>query len=1671
LPTNATFTDNGNGTGSFGFSPNFTQAGPYSVTFYATDGTDIDSEVVAITVNEAGNQAPVLATIGPRSIPEGSVLAFGVSASDLDATIPTLTTSALPTNATFTDNGNGTGSFSFSPDFAQAGPYIITFYATDGIVIDSEVVPITVTDGGNQAPILAAIGPRSTTEGVLLTFGVSATDADLTTPVLSTSALPVNASFIDNGNGTGTFDFTPSFTQAGAVTVTFYATDGPTTDSEQVVITINEAGNQIPVLAAIGPRLVTETQTLLFNISATDPDGTSPTFTTSLLPTNASFVDNGDGTGSFSFTPDFTQQGLYTVTFRATDGVEVDSEVVTITVNDAGNQSPVLAAIGPQSTAETQLLTFGVSATDADLTTPTLTTSALPANASFTDNGDGTGSFSFTPDFSQAGLINVTFYASDGVLIDSEIVAITVTNVNQDPILAAIGGQSVTEGQLLTVNVSAADADGTTPTFTTSVLPVNASFTDNGNGTGTLSFTPGFTQAGGFSVTFYATDGTAIDSEVVAITVLEAGNQSPVLAAIGPRGISEGNTLAFGVSASDVDAETPTLTALGLPLNATFTDNGDGTGSFSFTPALDQSGIHLVSFIATDAGLAADTEIVTITVTETNQMPVLAAIGAQSVTEGLLLSVGISATDGDGSTPILTTSALPTGATFIDNGNGTGSLAWTPTFIQAGVYNVTFRATDAIISADVDSEVVTITVVEAGNQTPLLATIGPRLVTEGTLLTFTVTATDPENDPLTMGTTALPTNATFTDNGDGTGSFSFTPDFTQSGSYVVTFFANDGSAADSEAVTITVNESGNISPVITAIPDTSVSEGGSLVINVAADDPDSPFAPAIAVSANTMRNFTFVDNGDGTAVLTYSPDYVDAGEDTVRFFATDGSSTPGSEISVVTTNDVNRIPFFRAVTSKQVQANDSLRFTVTAVDSTDPGWPRRLFLTATGLPAGATFSDNGNNTGTFRWLPSALMVGTYNVNFQATDQGTPALAGNVAVQVRVVPVNNPPVLNLASAEARIVGEGQTLTVNISATDPDGGTPSIEGQDLPANSQIVPTGAGTAQFIFTPDFTQGGNTLRSRLYSVSIIATDGSATDRSVVTVQVVDAGDQAPVFDIVPTPSIVEGVTDTVEVHALDPDGGTITLSAINSTLPANSDFFNRTGGIGWIVFSPDFTQAGTYSIGIIASDGGGKLDTAYVEITIAEAGNQPPVLNAIADRSVMERGSLVFRVSGTDPDGPRPLLSIVPIPVGAIFVDSTNGAGSFTWVPSNFDAGVYPIWFRAEDRTVPGVFDSQLVNITVVDSNIAPIIFASGGRTIYEADTLRYVITAADEDLTNPSLHCRLTTFDSLATNMSFFDSGNGVGVLTFIPDYTQGGNGTVGNTQILYNVYFIATDETDAALTTQTSAVQITVRHRNAPPNLVLTLGEGPLTVNEGATLTFNVSATDPDGGLPTITAQDIPINATFAAGALSRTFTFTPDFTQSGTYIVRFYATDAGTPILTDSVLMTINVVEAGNQASRFSTSLPDSINVATNILTQIVIRAFDPEHGSISLTASPILPTATFVDSGNGIAVYSITPDSISVGSTWEILFEATDSQNAVTSIHTHLSVVNFLRGDLDQNGKYSLIDLATLVNYLLREGPPPAAIMTADINADARVDLSDLAYMIRYIYEGGPRPPQ
>src|SRR4029077_18195739 len=120
--------------------------------------------------------------------------------------------------------------FSWTPTFAQAGPYSVTFTVTDGTAPVSETITITIANT-NRAPVLASIGSKSGSENSLLTFVVTATDADLDSLTFIASGLPTGASF---NAGTQTFSWTPTFDQAGPYSVTFTVTDGTAPVSETI---------------------------------------------------------------------------------------------------------------------------------------------------------------------------------------------------------------------------------------------------------------------------------------------------------------------------------------------------------------------------------------------------------------------------------------------------------------------------------------------------------------------------------------------------------------------------------------------------------------------------------------------------------------------------------------------------------------------------------------------------------------------------------------------------------------------------------------------------------------------------------------------------------------------------------------------------------------------------------------------------------------------------------------------------------------------------------------------------------------------------------------------------------------------------------------------------------------------------------------------------------------------------------------------------------------------------------------------------------------------------------------------------------------------------------------------------------------------------------------------
>ncbi len=281
-------------------------------------------------VEPVPNQSPIIASIPDQTVVTPNELRLLVSATDPDGPGSlTLSATGLPEGSSFVDNLDGTGTFNWRPtnEDATASPFFVTFNATDETgAAANENVSINVLIG-NLAPVFAPTAPQTVVAPYDLSFEVSATDSDGPPPLtLSATGLPSGASFIDNLDGTGTFNWTPTNEDALAspFSVAFNATDGDgSTATETLAITIE--ANQPPTVATLGDRWIAVDKPATFDVTANDADGPPPlTISASGTPPGADFTDNLDGTGTFGWTPtiDDIASSPHRVAFTATDGNE-----------------------------------------------------------------------------------------------------------------------------------------------------------------------------------------------------------------------------------------------------------------------------------------------------------------------------------------------------------------------------------------------------------------------------------------------------------------------------------------------------------------------------------------------------------------------------------------------------------------------------------------------------------------------------------------------------------------------------------------------------------------------------------------------------------------------------------------------------------------------------------------------------------------------------------------------------------------------------------------------------------------------------------------------------------------------------------------------------------------------------------------------------------------------------------------------------------------------------------------------------------------------------------------------------------------------------------------------------------------------------------------------------
>jgi len=1088
----------------------------------------------------------------------------------------------------------------------------------------------------NQAPVLTSIGSQSVNEGELLSFTISGSDPDTgDTLTYSATNIPAWASF---DAATGTFSGTPGFSDAGSATVTFAVTDGTGSDSEDVVITVNNV-NQAPILDPIGNQNVNEEQLLSFTATATDPDGQTLTFTLTGAPEGAAITSDG----IFTWTPTETQgPGSYPFEVIVSDGILTDSESITVTVAEV-NQAPILDPIGNHNVDEEQLLTFTATATDPDGQTLIFSLVGAPEG---TVIDPASGAYSWTPTETQGpGSYTFDIVVSDGILTDSETITITVAEVNQAPILGSIGNQNVNEGQLLSFTVSGSDADGDTLTYTTDPLPTGATFTGS-----SFTWIPGLDQAGTYTVTFTVTDGTASDSEDVVITVNNI-NQAPVLDLIGSQSVDEGQLLSFVISATDPDGDSLTYAADPLPTGATFSES-----SFTWTPGLDQSGTYTVTFTVTDSNGSSDSEEVTITVNNVNQVPVLDLIGSQSVDEGQLLSFVISATDPDGDSLTYAADPLPTGATFSES-----SFTWTPGLDQSGTYTVTFTVTDS--NGASDSEEVTITVNNV-NQDPVLDPIGSQSVNEGEPLSFTVSGSDADGDTLTYSATNVPAWASFD---AGSQTISGTPGFSDAGSVTITFTVTDGTARDSEDVVITVNNV-NQAPVLDSIGNKNVDEEQLLTFTATATDSDAP-TQTLSFSLGATAPIGSAMTSDG--VFTWTPTEIQGpGSYTFDIVVSDGILTDAEAITV-TVAEVNQVPILGSIGAQNVNEGQLLSFTVSASDADGDS----LTYTADPLPTGATFSGSS-----FTWSPGLDQSGAYTVTFTVTDSN--GASDSEEVTVTVNNVNQVPVLGLIGSQS--VNEGEPLSFTVSGSDADGGTLTYSATNVPAWASF---NAGSQTFSGTPGFSDAGSV------TITFTVTDGTASDSEDVVITVNNVN-QAPVLDLIGSKSVNEGELLSFTVTATDLDtGDTITYTA--DPLPAGATFSGSS-----FTWTPGLDQAGAYTVTFTVTDGTAS-DSEDVVITVNNVEvNHPPVLSPIGDRTIAEGSTLTIDIIASDEDGDPLTFTADPLPAGATFSGS-----SFTWTPGLDQAGTYTVTFAISDGTDSIIEDVIIIVTETITDGLAPTI------------------------------------------------------------------------------------------------------------------------------------------------------------------------------------------------------------------------------------------------------------------------------------------------------------------------------------------------------------------------------
>ena len=826
--------------------------------------------------------------------------------------------------------------------------------------------------------------------------------------------------------------------------------------------------------------------------------------------------------------------------------------------------------------------------------------------------------------------------------------------------------------------------------------------------------------------------------------------------------------------------------------------------------------------------------------------------------QALTTSVLTNDTDPDGDALTVVAVASSTlGLTPVINANG--AIAYTPPLNFHGSDSYAYTVRDP--AGNEATATVTITITPVND--PPQAVNDSATTAEDTPAVIAVRTNDSDIDGDTLSVTAVTqgANGSVAINADGTATYSPALNFHGSDSFTYTV-ADPSGATSTASVNVTITPVNDPPQAINDVATTA--EEAALPIAVRTNDADID-GDALSVTGVTQgANGSVAINPDGT--VTYTPALNFHGADNFSYTVADPSGATSTATVNVIVTPVNDAP---VAVDDTAATGDGVAVTVPVLNN-DSDIDGDALAVAT-FTQGANGTVNAGANGTLVYTPNPDFIGPDSFTYQATDGQH---ASNLAtVSITVLDSDNRPPTALDDTVVTDEDNFVDIAVLGNDSDPDGNPLSIDSLAQPAHGVVAINANDTLRY--TPALNYHGPD--SFNYTIS----DGQGAFATTTVNITVNPLNDRPVLGPISNKSVEEGQTLTFTATASDIDLPPDTLTfSFDGVVPAGASIDPNTGVFTW---TPTEAQGpGSFELNIIVGDGSlGDLET--VVIIVAEV-NLPPALDLIGNKSVDEGQQLSFIATASDPDLPPNALTFSLggiVPAGAT-IDPTSGV--FNWIPTETQGpGSSAVVIRVSDGQLE---DSETIIITVAEVNLPPVLEPIGNRFIEEGQTLSFTAIASDPDLPPNTLNF---SFDSGAPIGASIDPTSGV--FTWTPTEAQGPS----SSQVTIRV-------SDGDLS-DSETITINVTEVNMPPVLDPI---GNRTVDEGQTLSFTATASDPDSPPNSLSFS---LDAAAPAGASidpnTGVFTWTPTEDQGpGSFQVTVRASDGD---LSDFETITIDVAE--------------------------------------------------------------------------------------------------------------------------------------------------------------------